>query len=138
MQKWATIKRRISPNKIPNTTKIVSLIPDCLLLKFTFGKKYLAARAPGRNMVPMNKASMNRYPKLQRQIATNRVAAIQYNMTSSRFIIDINIANKQKFCQLKPRHWGFNSRSWGFGLDGYQYYFTFAYRINRKTLLLYV
>ena len=87
------MKRRISPDRIPNTTKIVSLIPDCLFLKFTFGKKYLAARAPGRNMVPMNNASMNRYPKLLRQIVTNRVETIQYVMTSSRFIIDTNIAN---------------------------------------------
>ena len=94
------IRRRISPIKIPNTTKIVSLIPDRLFLKLTFGKKYLVARAPGRNMVPMNNASMNRYPKLLRQITTNRMEAIQYDMTSSRFIINTKIANKQSFVNL--------------------------------------
>ena len=77
MQKWAIRNSRISNTRIPNTTNTVSMTPDHLSLKFTFGKKYLAARAPGRNMDPMNKASRNRYPKLQRQTATNKMETIQ-------------------------------------------------------------
>ena len=66
--------------------KTVSLMPVHRFLKSTFGKKYLAARAPGRNIDPRNSASRNRYPRLVRTIATSRMETSQKDMTRYRFI----------------------------------------------------
>ena len=78
--KWAIRNSSISPARIPNVTNTVSLTP------LTFGKKYLAARAPGRNIDPMNSASRNRYPRLVSTIATSRMETTQKDMTRKRFI----------------------------------------------------
>ena len=68
------------------------LIPDGLFLKSTFGKKNLAARAPGRNIVPIKTASRNRYPRLVRTNDTRRMETSQYAMISRRFIADTKLA----------------------------------------------
>ena len=83
MLKWATRNRSISPARIPRMRKTVSLTP------FTFGKKYLAAKAPGRNIDPMNSASKKPYPRLVSTTATSRMDTIQYDMIRNRFIAPV-------------------------------------------------
>ena len=83
----------ISPDKIPSTKKIVSPMPDHFLSYLTIGKKYFAARAPGRNNDPMNNASRKLYSRLLSTIATRSMAVIQYDMIRNSLISNTNIAN---------------------------------------------
>lgn len=67
-------------------------MPSLRFLNDTLGNRYLAAIAPGRNILPIKRDSWNVYPALVTTSAAISIDSVQYNM-----VIQVLISHQRRY-----------------------------------------